>query len=142
MPAVGNVAPSELVTSFLSRRGMRAGGSLIQQFCTCTALVYSPDDSSSDGNATVVNSCRFLSPSGNYVNATSKLFNMEPPGHWTEQFDFPLAPAGSYNIIELGTDPATGIDYAVEYDCIDQGVFGVNYWCVCARACLCHCLCV
>ena len=78
----------------------RPGGSLIQQFCACTALVYTPDDSSGDGNATVVNSCRFLSPSGNYLNATSTLSNMGPAGHWTEKFDFPLAPAGSYNIIE------------------------------------------
>ena len=84
----------------------------------CTALVYTPTDSTADGNATVVNSCRALSPTAPYLNASSTLQDMGPPGHWTEVFEFKGAPAASYNIILDGVDPATGVPYAVEYDCL------------------------
>jgi hypothetical protein len=48
---------------------------------------------------------------------------MGPPGHWTEKFSFAGAPAASYNIILEGTDAATNVPYAVEYDCL-IGVLG------------------
>lgn len=37
-------------------------------------------------------------------------------------------PSASYNIILTGTDSATGVDYAVEYDCAENALFGLNYW--------------
>jgi hypothetical protein len=118
---------------------------LLQQFCACTALTYTPSASSppphSDGNATVLNSCRFETPSGFFINATSSLLDMGPPGHWEESF-FPGTPGSSYNIILQGVDAETGVEYAVEYDCIENALFGTNYWCVCVCVCVCACACV
>lgn len=88
----------------------------------------------------MLNSCRFLSPEGFYLNATSMLSDMAPPGHWTERF-YPSGPPASYNIILAGTDKATGTDYAVEYDCSDNALFGVNYWCVARLDGVSRCFC-
>lgn len=57
-----------------------AGGNAIQQFCACTELIYTPSNDNITGDASIVNSCRFESPSGFYLNATSYLTNMTVPG--------------------------------------------------------------
>ena len=50
---------------------------------------------------------------------------MGPDGHWDEVY-FPGGPPASYNIILAGTDDR-GVDYAVEYDCSNNALFGDNY---------------
>jgi hypothetical protein len=68
-------------------RVQTAGGNALQQFCACTQLVFSPNpDNSTYGNKDVLNSCRFETPAGFYLNATSYLTNMGPPGHWDEVY--------------------------------------------------------
>jgi len=107
-------------------RVQTAGGNALQQFCACTALVVSDDAGNKTyGNKDVVNSCRFLAPGGAYINATSYLTDMGPTGHWTEVY-FPGGPPASYNFILAGTDER-GVDYAVEYDCSNNPLFGDNY---------------
>lgn len=104
-----------------------AGGNLIQQFCACTEIIYTPD--AHPTNATdldVNNSCRFESPSGFWLNATSYLNDGGAAGgHWIERY-FPGGPPASYNIILTGTD-ARGVQWAVEYDCSNDALFGNNY---------------
>ena len=74
------------------------------------------------------NSCRFESPSGFWLNATSYLTEGGAAGgHWVERY-FPGGPAASYNIIIEGTD-ARGVAYAVEYDC-SVGVLGQDNYCL------------
>jgi hypothetical protein len=103
-----------------------AGGAALQDFCACTELIYSPTPSGNYGDLTTLNSCRFLSPSGFFLNATSYLANMTvaAPGHWLERY-CPECPAASYNIILDGVDER-GVPYAVEYDCSNNAIFGNN----------------
>lgn len=102
-----------------------AGGNALQQFCACTQLIFTPANDGVTGDANATNSCRFLSPSGFFLNATSSLTDMGPAGHWQERF-CPTCPAASYNIILAGTGD-NGVDWAVEYDCADNEIFGSNY---------------
>lgn len=103
-----------------------AGGNALQQFCACTQLVFSDDAGNKTlGNLDVLNSCRWETPAGFFVNATSYLTGMGPAGHWIEQY-FPGGPPASYNMILAGTD-ARGADYLVEYDCSNNALFGDNY---------------
>lgn len=68
-------------------RVQTAGGNALQQFCACTQLVFSPNaDNTTAGNKDVLNSCRFETPSGFFLNATSYLTNMGPAGHWDEVY--------------------------------------------------------
>jgi hypothetical protein len=105
-----------------------AGGAALQDWCACTELIYTPTPGGNTGDLTTVNSCRFLGPTGFFLNATSYLENMTVPGHWLEVY-CPTCPAASYNIIMEGTD-SRGVPYAVEYDCSDNAIFGNNY-CAC-----------
>lgn len=103
-----------------------AGGNALQQFCACTQLIFSDDEGNKTiGNKDVVNSCRFLTPTGDFINATSYLINMGPTAHWDEVY-FPGGPPASYNAILAGTDER-GIDWFVEYDCSNNAIFGDNY---------------
>jgi len=102
-----------------------AGGAALQDWCACTELIYTPTPGGSAGDLTTLNSCRFLEPTGFFLNATSYLENMTTPGHWLERY-CPTCPAASYNIIMEGTD-SRGVPYAVEYDCSDNAIFGNNY---------------
>ena len=102
------------------------GGNLLQQFCACTQLVFSDDAGNKTvGNKDVLNSCRFETPAGAFINATSYLIDMGPTGHWNEVY-FPGGPPASYNIILAGTD-TRGVDWIVEYDCSNNAIFGNNY---------------
>jgi lipocalin len=103
-----------------------AGGNLIQQFCACTQIIYTPDAHPANASdVDVNNSCRFENPSGFWLNATSYLTDGgQNGGHWIERY-FPGGPAASYNIILTGSD-ARGVQWAVEYDC-STGVLGANY---------------
>jgi hypothetical protein len=98
-----------------------AGGAALQDWCACTQLIYSATPSGAYGDLTTLNSCRFLTPTGFFLNATSYLANMtrSDPGHWLERY-CPECPAASYNIILDGVD-ARGVPYAVE-------VRGVFFW--------------
>jgi len=96
------------------------GGNLVQQFCACTELIYTPTNANrTGGNAsdtTVNNSCRFKSSKGFWLNATSYLTDGgSAGGHWQESYFKGGSPA-SYNAIIAGTD-ARGVDYYVEFDC-------------------------
>lgn len=102
------------------------GGALLQDWCACTQLVYTPTPGGALGDLTTLNSCRFETPKGFFLNATSYLANMSAsaPGHWLERY-CPTCPAASYNIILDGTDDR-GVPYAVEYDCSNNAIFGNN----------------
>lgn len=99
-----------------------AGGAALQDWCACTELIYSPTPSGAYGDLTTLNSCRFLTPTGFFLNATSYLANMTKgdPGHWIERY-CPTCPPASYNIILDGVD-ARGVPYAVEYDCSNNAL--------------------
>jgi hypothetical protein len=101
------------------------GGAALQDWCACTELIYSSTPGGAYGDLTTLNSCRFLEPSGFFLNATSYLENMTQPGHWLERY-CPECPAASYNIILDGED-SRGVPYAVEYDCSNNALFGNNY---------------
>ena len=107
-------------------RVQTAGGNLLQQFCACTQLVFSDDEGNKTlGNKDVLNSCRFETPSGAFINATSYLIDMGPTGHFNEVY-FPGGPPASYNFILAGVD-SRGVNYLVEYDCSNNAIFGDNY---------------
>ena len=99
-----------------------AGGAALQDWCACTELIYSATPSGAYGDLTTLNSCRFLTPTGFFLNATSYLANMtrSDPGHWLERY-CPDCPAASYNIILDGVD-SRGVPYAVEYDCSNNAI--------------------
>ena len=109
-----------------------AGGNALQQFCACTELVFSPSSLPAPYNSPhdhdVLNSCRFLEPTGFFVNATSYLTNNSADGsaHWNEVYCTEGCPPASYNFIIAGQDKR-GVDYAVEYDCSNNPIFGDNY---------------
>ena len=109
------------------------GGNLIQQFCACTNIIYTPHNASAGaaGNASdtdVNNSCRFENAKGAWLNATSYLTQGgSAGGHWSEAY-FPGGPQASYNVIIAGSD-ARGVDYFVEYDC-SIGVLGQSNYCL------------
>ena len=105
------------------------GGNLIQQFCACTQLIYTPTPNATNASdGSVNNSCRFESPTGAWLNATSYLSGGGAKGgHWIEQY-FPGGPQASYNVIIAGTD-ARGVDYFVEYDC-SVGILGQSNYCI------------
>lgn len=109
-----------------------AGGNMIQQFCVCTELIYTPANKTGGNasDASVNNSCRFKSAAGHWLNATSYLtMGGQSGGHWTESY---VKGGGgvqaSYNAIISGTD-ARGVDYYVEYDC-SSGPFGDHEYCL------------
>lgn len=55
-------------------RVQTAGGNALQQFCACTELIFSDDaGNKTRGNKDVLNSCRFETPTGPFVNATSRV---------------------------------------------------------------------
>lgn len=103
-----------------------AGGNSLQQFCACTVLEFIDDAANGTAGAKDVNNaCRFVTPTGPWINATSYLYDMGPVGHWEEAY-FPGGPAASYNFILAGVD-TRGVPWAVEYDCSNNALFGDNY---------------
>lgn len=60
------------------------GGAIFEKNCVCTTLDVAGISNSTD--ASVVNSCRNLTPTGDWINATGTLLNQSPPGHWEESF--------------------------------------------------------
>merc|ERR1712150_221990 len=71
------------------------------------------------GDATAINSCRKLTPTGDFLNATGALTDEVVPGHWKEGF-FPFAPKADYTIVYLDDN------LAIEYDCT-QVLWITNY---------------
>ena len=47
------------------------GGAALQDWCACTQLVYTATPGGAEGDLNTLNSCRFLSPEGFFLNATS-----------------------------------------------------------------------
>ncbi|KAK3100239.1 hypothetical protein FSP39_016829 [Pinctada imbricata] len=97
-----------------------AGGAFFEKDCVCTTIDIKPVEKATNGDSIAINSCRKLTPTGDFLNATGQLVNEGPAGHWQEAF-FPLAPKASYTIIYLNND------LAIEYDC--SSVLGIytNY---------------
>ncbi|XP_076467579.1 apolipoprotein D-like [Babylonia areolata] len=97
-----------------------AGGAFFEKDCVCTTIDVEPVSGSSRGDATAINSCRQLSPTGKFLNATGSLTDQAQPGKWKEGFFF-LAPKVDYTVIYLDDD------FAIEYDC--SSMFGLitNY---------------
>ncbi|ESO92339.1 hypothetical protein LOTGIDRAFT_204063 [Lottia gigantea] len=96
-----------------------AGGAYFEKDCVCTTIDVQPVQGATNGNSTAFNSCRKVTPSGNFLNATGTLTSEKPAGHWQEGF-FPLAPKASYTVIYLDDN------YAIEYDC-SSFLFMTNY---------------
>ena len=51
-----------------------AGGAAFEKDCVCTTIDISPKAGATNGDSTAVNSCRRLSPDGNFLNATGIFF--------------------------------------------------------------------
>ncbi len=97
-----------------------AGGAIFQQSCVCTELLVSHSNSTVV-DLSVTNSCRDMTPSGAFINATGALVNERQPGWYEEEF-IPGFPTVNYTIIAIGED------YSVEFDCGE--LFGVVNYCV------------
>ncbi|XP_069129559.1 apolipoprotein D-like [Argopecten irradians] len=96
-----------------------AGGGYFEKDCVCTTIGVTPKSGATNGDATAFNSCRKLSPTGEFLNATGALTGEVVPGHWKEGFFF-LAPKADYTVIYLDDN------YAIEYDCT-SAFFMTNY---------------
>merc|ERR1712179_57525 len=96
-----------------------AGGAYFEKDCVCTTIDVEPVKGATNRDATAVNSCRKLSPKGDFLNATGTLTSESPAGNWQEGI-FPLAPKASYTIVYLDDN------YAIEYDC-SSFLFLTNY---------------
>merc|ERR1712179_507439 len=59
-----------------------AGGAAFEKDCVCTTIDIAPVKGATNGDATAINSCRKLSPTGDFLNATGRLTNENVPGHW------------------------------------------------------------
>ena len=110
-----------------------AGGNAIQQFCACTNIIYSPAaKGSNESDTDVNNSCRYETPSGFWLNASSYLIDGGTNGgHWVETYCPPGlsgCPLASYNVIIAGND-TRGVPYFVEYDC-STGILGESNYCL------------
>lgn len=98
-----------------------AGGAFFEKSCVCTQLYIQPTSTSS-GDATAANLCRFKTPQGKLVVANSTLAaNQSNPGNFEQSFAA-FGPKVAYNVIVLTAD------YAVEYDCGTQA--GITNYCV------------
>ena len=49
-----------------------AGGAYFEKDCVCTSIDIQPVPGSTNGDATAINSCRSLTPTGRFLNATGK----------------------------------------------------------------------
>ena len=83
------------------------GGSIFQQDTVCTIATYDPFDLVS-GGGDIGYSSRKHSPSGDWVNATGTLTQLESPGHFSQQLSFGgfEGPDVDYNVIWLDQDSA------------------------------------
>ncbi|KAH3843716.1 uncharacterized protein LOC127877588 [Dreissena polymorpha] len=97
------------------------GGAAFEKDCVCTTIDVSQVKGATNGDATAVNSCRKLAPSGEFLNATGSLTDEAVPGHWKEGF-FPLVPKVDYRVIYLDDH------LAIEYDC--STVLWMTNYCV------------
>merc|ERR1712012_275133 len=100
------------------------GGSIFQQDTVCTIATYDPYDLVS-GGGDIGYSSRKHSPSGDWVNATGTLTQLESPGHFSQQLSFGgfEGPDVDYNVIWLDQDSA------IEYDCSEH-ILGLLDYCV------------
>ena len=96
------------------------GGAIFQESCVCTELLVNPSNQTGV-DLSVTNSCRDMTPSGAFINATAGLVNEREPGWYEEEF-IPGLPTVNYTIISIGED------YSVEFDCGE--LFGVVNYCV------------
>ncbi len=96
------------------------GGAIFQESCVCTELLVN-NSNTSGVDLSVTNSCRDMTPQGNYINATGGLVNEREPGWYEEEF-IPGFPTVNYTIISIGDT------YSVEFDCGE--LFGVVNYCV------------
>ncbi|XP_070196836.1 apolipoprotein D-like [Littorina saxatilis] len=87
-----------------------AGGAYFEKDCVCTTIDVQPIAASTTGDATAVNSCRKLSPTGQFLNATGSLTEQVTPGKWKEGL-FVFVPKVDYTVIYLDDE------FAIEYDC-------------------------
>ena len=115
------------------------GGSIFQLDTVCTIATYDPYDLSSGGgdigtkyfletwiqNIFSGYSSRKHSPTGDWVNATGTLTELELPGHFSQQLSFGgfEGPAVDYNVIWVDEDSA------IEYDCSEH-ILGLLDYCV------------
>lgn len=99
-----------------------AGGAIFQASCVCTELLVDKPSSNTSGiDLSVTNSCRDMTPQGNFINATGALVNERTPGWYEEEF-IPGLPTVNYTIIAIGDS------YSVEFDCGE--LFGIVNYCV------------
>ena len=49
-----------------------AGGAVFEKDCVCTTIDVEPKAGTSTGDATALNSCRKLAPTGEWMNATGQ----------------------------------------------------------------------
>ncbi|KAK7503899.1 hypothetical protein BaRGS_00005022 [Batillaria attramentaria] len=87
-----------------------AGGAFFEKDCVCTTIDVEPVAGSTSGDASAANSCRKLSPTGEFLKTTGSLTDQVSPGKWKEGFFF-LAPKVDYTVIYLDDE------FAIEYDC-------------------------
>ncbi|GFR99961.1 prostaglandin-H2 D-isomerase [Elysia marginata] len=97
-----------------------AGGAAFEKDCVCTTIDVQPRTGGQHGDSTALNSCRKLTPTGKFLNATGQLTEMNRPGKWKEGFFF-AAPKVDYTVIYLDKN------FAVEYDCGDILDLYTNY---------------
>jgi len=98
------------------------GGGYFEKDCVCTSIDIEPAKTADakPGDATAINSCRKLTPTGDWLNATGQLTDMSPPGKWKEGF-FSWVPKVDYTVIYIDQD------IAVEYDCSVLAGLVTNY---------------
>eukprot|EP00093_Oithona_nana_P011947 11947.XXX_342027_340409_1 [CDS] Oithona nana genome sequencing. len=96
------------------------GGASFQEGTVCTIATYNPDEAEVGGGA-IGYSSRKETTTGDYVNATGTLTQLDAPGHFKQQLYFFGIPGPSvdYNVIYIDDE------VAVEYDCNDKGL-GLN----------------
>ena len=50
-----------------------SGGAFFEKDCVCTTIDISPKPGATNGDSTAINSCRKLTPDGDFLNATGSL---------------------------------------------------------------------
>eukprot|EP00095_Tigriopus_kingsejongensis_P003781 maker-scaffold155_size301336-snap-gene-1.5 protein:Tk03781 transcript:maker-scaffold155_size301336-snap-gene-1.5-mRNA-1 annotation:"serine protease inhibitor dipetalogastin precursor" len=101
------------------------GGSLFQLGSVCTIANYEPFDPST-GGGDIGYSSRLFETTGNFVNASGTLEELDSPGHFQQKLVFFGADGVpvDYNVIWLDEDSA------IEYDCNKDSTLGIVDYCL------------